>query len=96
MYLDLIIKMADFISKKYPEPSSKMAKKKFYKRSAECFALEQAITRCLDNQNINPIDIFDKIIFEYSAARSKCLQQENKYLYLTFINALMDVRDNFS
>lgn len=95
MYLDLIFKMADYISKKYAEPSSKMVKSKFYKRSAECFALENVLKRCFDNPERDPIEVLDNLIFKYSVAKSTCVQQENKYLYLTFINALTDVKERF-
>lgn len=96
MYLDLIFKMAEYISKKYAEPSSKMAKSKFYKRSAECFALENAIKKCFDNPEKDPIEVLDNLIFNYSAAKNTCIQQENRYLYLTFVNALADVKEHFN
>ena len=72
MYLDLIFKIANYIEKHYPEPSMTMGKQKFYKRSAECFALNNIL------------------------ASKESVQTENKYLYLTFINALTDVREHFS
>lgn len=93
MYLDFIFKIATYIEKHYSEPSAMMSKKKFYKRSAECFVLNSVIIKCLDNQNENPLNIFDNLILEYTLAYKECIQLENKYLYLTFINALMNVRD---
>ena len=91
MYLDFIFKIAAYIEKHYSEPSITMNKKKFYKRSAECFILNNAIIKCLDNQNENPLSIFDNLILENILAYKECVQLESKYLHLIFINALMAV-----
>lgn len=96
MYLDLIFKIANYIEKHYPEPSIIIGKQKFYKRSAECFALNKAIVKCLDNPDEYPTYIFDDLILSYILASKESVQTENKYLYLTFINALTDVREHFS
>ena len=43
-----------------------------------------------------PTYIFDDLILSYILASKESVQTENKYLYLTFINALTDVREHFS
>lgn len=96
MYLDFILIIANYIEKKYPEPSIRMGKEKFYKRSAECFVLNRAMIACLDYQNTNPIEVFDELIFDYTLSNKQCTQAENKHLYSIFVNTLIDVRDHFS
>lgn len=67
MYLDTIGIILKYVARKYPEPSTKVYrdKKIFKKKCYQYRAVEEAMKRCMDNPDTDPIFIIENVDLEY-------------------------------
>ena len=59
MWLDTINALLNYAVVRYPVPKVKWDKRKFELRMSEIFTYEQAIKKCMDRPNVDPIDVLD-------------------------------------